>query len=381
MRSRLAFLSHWRVERRTSVSARITILSRLLAVVLAFAVAGVVVELAGMSSISLFSKAFGATFGSFRGIQQLMLLATPITLTGFAVIIGMKMGVWNIGIEGQFLVGAFGAAVAGLYIPAPPVLSLVLMFVGGGLAGALWILVPALARAYRGANELITTLLLNFVALSLVMHFAAGPMRDRELGGHLATPKLPNILPTLFGTRLHIGIFIPVIIAVALNLALRHTRWGYQLTIMGGNRRASEYAGMPVARYTFTTLLLSGALAGIAGMIELAGTTYRLSGTISPGYGYVGFLIAALANFEPVIMLVAGIVYAAILNGGIALKTQGLSVHFVVAITGLILLLATIGEALSRYRIVRRAPAEGVSQKTPSLEAEASGSHGRSLQA
>jgi simple sugar transport system permease protein len=255
------------------------------------------------------------------------------------------------------------------------------MFVAGGVAGALWVLLPALTRAYRGANELITTLLLNFVAVSLVMHFVAGPMRDRGLGGHLAAPKLPVTLPTLFGTRLHIGIFLPVIAALVLRLALRHTRWGYQLTIMGGNRRASEYAGMPVARYTFSTLLLSGAVAGVAGMIELAGTTYRLSGTISPGYGYVGFLIAALANFEPVAMLVAGTIYAAILNGGIALKTQGLSVYFVLAITGLILLFATIGEALSRYRIVRRGTAEQVTQGAACLEAEVRESRGSSLQA
>ena len=106
----------------------------------------------------------------------------------------------------------------------------------------------------------------------------------------------------------------------------------------------------------FSTLLLSGAIAGVAGMIELAGTTFRLSATISPGYGYIGFLIAALASFEPLAMLFVGFAYAAILNGGIALKTQGFSVNFVVAITGLILLLSAIGENLSHYRVIRRGP-------------------------
>jgi simple sugar transport system permease protein len=283
-------------------------------------------------------------------------LATPITLTGFAVIVGMKMGVWNIGIEGQFLVGALAASAAGLYIPAPAALSILIMFLAGALGGAIWILLPALASAYRGVNELISTLLLNFVALLLVSHFASGPMRDLELGGHLAAPRIPNVLPTMFGTHLHIGIFFPFLVAIALNLALKHTRWGYEITIIGKNRRAARYAGMPIARYTFSTLLLSGAIAGVAGMIELAGTTFRLSATISPGYGYIGFLIAALASFEPLAMLFVGFAYAAILNGGIALKTQGFSVNFVVAITGLILLLSAIGENLSHYRVIRRGP-------------------------
>jgi simple sugar transport system permease protein len=357
---RLSLFRGARLERQATVSTSVSVLTRLIAVGIAFLVAGIAVEIAGKSSLFLLLKAFRTTFGSVRGLQDILLLSTPITLTGFAVIIGMKMGVWNIGIEGQFLVGALAASAAGLYIPAPPALSILIMFLAGAAGGAVWISLPALASAYRGVNELITTLLMNFVALLLVSHFASGPMRDLELGGHLAAPRIPHVLPTLFGTRLHIGIFFPIVVAVALNYALKHTRWGYELTVMGKNRQAARYAGMPIVRYVFVTLLLSGAIAGAAGMIELAGTTFRLSATISPGYGYIGFLIAALANFEPIAMLISGCLYAAILNGGIALKTEGFSVNFVVAITGLILLFSTIGENLAHYRVIRRQPSEGV---------------------
>lgn len=359
-----------RLERQASVSTFASVVTRLVAVGLAFVVAGIAVEIGGKSSLTLLQKAFKVTFGSTRGLCNILLLATPITLTGFAVIVGMKMGVWNIGIEGQFLVGALAASAAGLYIPAPPAISILIMFLAGALGGALWVALPAWASAYRGANELITTLLLNFVALSLVSHFASGPMRDLELGGHLAAPRIPYDLPTMFDTRLHVGIFFPIIVAIALNLALRYTRWGYELTVMGKNRQAARYAGMPIARYTFTSLLLSGAIAGAAGMIELAGTTYRLSATISPGYGYIGFLIATLANFEPLVMLIAGCLYAGILNGGIVLKMQGLSVHFVVAITGLILLFSTIGEKLAYYRVIRRKVVRGLESTETHSQAE-----------
>jgi ABC-type uncharacterized transport system permease subunit len=118
---------------------------------------------------------------------------------------------------------------------------------------------------------------------------------------------------------------------------------------------------MQIKKRLFITFLISGAIAGIAGMIELAGTTYRLSASISPGYGYIGFLIATLANYQPIALLIAGILYAALLNSGIVLKTQGFSIHFVIAITGLILLFSVIGETVAKYRIVRRNPVpEGI---------------------
>jgi ABC-type uncharacterized transport system permease subunit len=343
----------WQLQRYSGASPVVGVVVRIAAILLALVVSGIIINLSGMSSIDLAKKAVQSTLGSAYGLEQAAVLATPLILTGLAVALCMKMRLWNIGAEGQLFMGAWAATAIGIHITnGPPLVMFVAMFIAAALAGALWILIPALVRAYLNVNEILTTLMLNFVAILWANHFAIGPWRDRGVGVLTATYRIPYELPILSG-QLHIGILVAVVLAVLLWLALGNTRWGYQITTIGGNRRAAEFAGIPVTKNIITVMLISGAIAGIAGMIEVTGTAHRLSGTISNEYGYTGIIAAALANASPIATIVTGYLLAVLLNAGIALQTEGLSVNAVIAINGLILMFAAIGEVVAQYRIVR----------------------------
>jgi ABC-type uncharacterized transport system permease subunit len=343
----------WRLQRGIEPSPEVEIIARLLSIALALVVAGVVIRLSGLEPLELGAKALRATVGSSSGLVQAATLATPLILTGLAVAVGMRMRLWNIGAEGQLFMGAWAATAVGLYVNGPAPWMLVVLLSAGALGGALWILVPAVVRAFWNVNEIITTLLLNFVAVLVVDYFAIGPWRDRKVGILSATYRVPYELPTFSNTSLHIGIVIAVLLAIGLALIIQNTRWGFEVRMVGGNRRAAEFAGIPVTRNIVLVMLLSGALAGVAGMIEVTGTAHRLSGTISNQYGFMGIIVAALANASPLLVIPAGFLLAVLLNAGIVLQTQGLSVNTMLAINGLILLFAAIGEVAAQYRLVR----------------------------
>jgi ABC-type uncharacterized transport system permease subunit len=336
-----------------SVSQRRILLYRILGIVLALILIGFFLALSGHSPIALSSAVIKAALGSSYGLQQALILATPIILTGIGVSVSMRMGVWNIGAEGQLFIGAFFATIVGLNVNVPSFIGLILMVLAGAFGGLLWALLPALLKAYAEVNEIITTLLLNFVAVLLVRHVVNGSMRDMSLGELFASHKVPYVLPKLFGAYLHIGIIIAVFLAILVGLLLKYSVWGYEVRIIGGNRRAAEFAGMHVISQILIVFLLSGAIAGIAGMIEVAGTAHRLSAALSPGYGYIGLIVTVLASNSPIGIIVVGTLYAALLNAGIVLQAQGLSTNFVLVITGTILLFATIAEMVAHYRLIK----------------------------
>lgn len=348
----------WHPHRRSDVSVWSGIASRLIAVVLALVVSGVIIEMSGLPALALARRLVASTLGTDYGLEQAAVLATSLVLTGLAAAVGMRMRIWNIGAEGQLFLGAWAATAIGIHLTdGPPLLMFILMFLAAAVAGALWILIPAVARAYWNVNEIITTLLLNFVAIDFVNHFAITAWRDRAAGVLSATRRIPYELPTLVGT-LHIGALIAVSIAIALAVALQNTRWGYEVVTIGHNRRAAEFSGMPVTRNILIVMLLSGAIAGVAGMILVTGTTHRLSGFISNDYGYLGIIVAALASGSPIAAILVGFLLAVLLNGGIVLQTQGLSVNTVIAINGLILLFVAVGEVMAEYSLFVPADAE-----------------------
>ena len=343
----------WRFRRRADAPLWLNLLIRLLAVLLALVLVGIVLKLNGLEPFGLGRKALAQTLGTSYGLQQAAVLATPLIMTGLAVALGMRMRLWNIGADGQLYLGAFAATAVGLFVQGPPIIMIVLMLLAGAVGGLLWILIPALLRAYWNINEIITTLLLNFVAVLLVSHFAIGPWRDTGAAILSATRRIPYELPTIGDSYLHLGIFIPLIIAALLAIVVRNTQWGYEVRVIGSSRSAAEFAGMPVLRHIVIIMLMSGAIAGISGMIGIAGTSHRLSGTISNSYGYMGIIVAALANGSPPGVVIAGFLLAVLLNAGIVLQTSGLSVSAMLAINGVILIFAAVGEVATRYQLVR----------------------------
>lgn len=345
-----------RIQRVPSENVAGGVAARLIAIVLALFVAAAVFALNGADLGRLGAHVLKSTFGSRFGLMDLGLILTPLILTGLAVTVAMKVGAWNIGAEGQFCAGAVAATAVALFVPGPIMLVLPLMFVAGAVGGMVWILIPTLARAYADVSELITTLLLNFVGILLIYYVATGPWLDPSGLSFASTRRLPHDVPSIWGD-VHWGLPIAVLLTVSLAGVLNYTRWGYEVRIAGSNPAAARYAAIPFRRHLIVVMLMSGAIAGLAGMLEVIGTTHRLQGGISNNFGYIGIMVAVLARGSAIGVIAGAALMALILKSGIALQTQGVNISTVLAITGLILFFTAIGDELSHYRIVRSKPA------------------------
>ncbi len=342
----------YRFQRSATPPGSRVIAARGIAVVLALLTAGAVLGLTGAAPVALAREVITDTFGSSFALQDLALLVSPLILTGLSVSVALRVGAWNIGAEGQFNAGAVAATGVGLYVPGPPLVVLGLMLVAGIGGGILWVAGPALARAYAGVSELISTLLLNFVAGLLVYWLATGPWLEPSGRAIGTTARIVPEIPALWD-EVHWGLAAAVIIAVSVSVLLTFTRWGYEIRLCGSNLQAAHYAGMPVRRHLITVMLLSGAIAGTAGMFEVAGTVHHLQGGISNNFGYLGIMVAVLARRSMLGVLAGALFMAVLLNSGIILSTRGVDVSTVLAVTGLVLLYTAIGDEVAHYRFVR----------------------------
>ncbi|WP_137130836.1 ABC transporter permease [Rhizobium sp. FY34] len=345
-------MADFRLQRLPSTTPAAALGARILAIALALVIAGVILAFVGKNPLALGLQVVTSSLGSSFGLEDLGLLVIPLILTGLSVTVAQQIGAWNIGAEGQFYAGAFAASAVGLFAPLSGGWSLVGMGVAGAFGGLVWILIPALARAYANVNELITTLLLNFVAILLVYYVSTDAWRERGGVANSATPRIKAEIPEFWGL-VHWGLPIAVLLALAMAGLLAFTRWGYEVRLIGSNPAAGKYLGIAARRHLITVMLISGAIAGLAGMLEIAGTVHRLQGGISNNYGYLGIMVAVLARGSSIGVIFAAALMAFILNSGIILQTQGLTTSTVLAITGLILFLTAIGDELSHYRVVR----------------------------
>jgi simple sugar transport system permease protein len=344
-----------RVESRLIPSAKADAVVKALGAIAAVLIAGLILQLSGKDAYYLGEQALDQNLGSWPQTQQMLLLTVPILMTALAVYLCTRLRVWNIGVGGQMLMGATAATALGLHVDLPNGLMLVLMALAAAVAGALWMLIPALLRAYWSVNEVITTLLMSFVALKLVEWLATDAWND-PAAGIRSTPSVPYDLPLLPGTVLHVGIFAPLVVAVIMAFVLRRTTWGYEVDIMGANPDAAAAVGMPSKRRMVVVMMWSGAIAGLGGMIQLTGTLHALSADLGTDAGLYGFIVAALAAGSIIGLLVIGVLITMLLNSGIALATEGVSQDVVVALYGFILLLGGLGQVAARKRIVRREP-------------------------
>ncbi|MFT8896840.1 MAG: ABC transporter permease [Acetobacter sp.] len=340
-----------RFQRFPTASAQRILLCRCAALLIAVVTVSLLLAMSGRNVGELARLVLMSTIGSRFGLEDLALFMSPLLLTGSAVTVTRRMGLWNIGGEGQFYLGAAGAAGVGLFIHGPAILILPLMAIVAMLSGMLWILLPALARAFANVNEIITTLLLNFVASLLVYWLATGPWRDRVTGALASTERLPVSIPDLWGV-VHWGFPVALLIVGGLALIMSSTRWGYEVRISGASAGMARYAGMPVKVRIISAMLLSGALAALAGMFEVAGTVHRLQGGMADNFGYLGIVVAVLARGSCLAVIPAAFLMALILDVGIVLQTQQIAATVVLAITGLVLLLVAIADECAHYRVV-----------------------------
>ena len=347
----LTVLANWKVEKLKSPSILRGLTFRIIAVAFGIFTAGLVLAAIGHDPLSMAWEALTHILGSSFGIQDFGILVTPLVMTGLAAMVSMRVNLWNVGGEGQFYIGALAASGVGIFFQGPPLVMLITMFFAGALAGALWIALPAYARVKANVDEIISTLLMNFVAILLVGYFASGPWRDPKQTQTASSLKILYSLPEFIGIW-NVGIFIALAVVVLCWVGFTRTIWGVEVNYVGANRASAEYAGIRSDRRILLTLLISGAIAGAGGMIEVSGTVSRLQVGISSQFGYLGIVIAALAAGSFPGLILAAALMALLLNAGIVFELQGLSLSAVVTLTGWLLLVVGVSQAACGYRLV-----------------------------
>jgi general nucleoside transport system permease protein len=348
------------IEPRMKVSRWLPIWTSIVAVVVALTLGGILIALVGGNPFATYGHIANVAFGSLGGITDTLTKATPLILVGLACSLAFRMKLWNIGAEGQFFMGAWAASAVVLLPVLPPETSLFIfipvMMIAGMLGGAAWGFIPGFLKARFRVNEVITTLMLNYIAVAWNNFFIFAVWSE---GGFQMSPVFPRTawLPRLSdlasqikdfrGLTLHGGFIIALIAAVVVWFIMNRSKWGYEIRLIGDNPKAAEYAGIPIKRNIILVMMVSGALAGLAGMSEISGVVHRLQGAISPGYGFTGIIIAWLAKLNPFAVILVSIFFGALLLAGREIQPSGIPKM----IQGIVLVCLIASDFFVRYRV------------------------------
>ncbi|HVR53314.1 MAG TPA: ABC transporter permease [Pseudorhodoferax sp.] len=349
-----------RLEKRAAASRTALVLAPLVAIAFTLLVSSLLVLWAGAPVGRTYALLLQGSVGSVFALSETLTRAIPLMLTGLAAAVAFRAKLFNIGAEGQLYVGALAAvAVGGMHggegLPLPPALLFVLMFVAAALAGALLLLGPALLRARLGVDEVVTTLLLNFIVLLFVSMMLDGAMKDPLAMGW---PQSVTLLPELElsklipQTRVHSGLLAACALALGLWALMRYGTAGFDIRAVGANPRAAAFAGVPVTRTIVLVALLSGGLAGLAGAIEVAGRTSYVTLDMSPGYGYSGIVIAMLAGLHPLGVLLAAVFVAGVLVGADSMsRAIGVPTYLADVMVATALISVLVAALFAQYRL------------------------------
>jgi ABC-type uncharacterized transport system permease subunit len=331
------------------------------AVVVALILGGVLISFAGGNPFASYAHIARASFGSIGVLSDTIVKATPIILTALACSIAFRMKLWNIGAEGQFIMGAWGASaivLTPILAPeSPRWLFIPVMAIAGMAMGAAWGSIPGYLKAKFNVNEIISTLMMNYIAVSWVNFWVFAVWTE---GGFQMSPMFPNTawLPRLSeyaesvslfrGLTTHAGLLLGILASIVLWFVVFRSRWGYEIRLIGDNPRAAKYAGINITRNTIWVLMLSGALAGLGGMSEVAGVVHRLqTAPIAAGYGFTGIIVAWLAKLNPLAIILVSILFGALILAGREIQPSGVPKM----IQGIILVSLIASDFLLRYRI------------------------------
>ena len=344
------------IERRLNPSTWASWGGLALSILLALIMGGIVFFMVGANPMKAYSVMAAGAFGSLYNISEVLVKAIPLILCGLAVAISAKILIWNIGGEGQLVVGGIGSAAIALFLSPhlPSFLVLPLMVLAGFTAGGLWASISGFLKARIGVNEILTTLMLNYVAIYWLEHLYFGPWRDPTGMGFPGTAIFPESawLPRFPQTRVHLGLVFGIVAAILLQVILWRTRWGYEIRVIGENPKAARLARMKTTQYILWVMFVSGGLAGLAGMAEASGIHYRLQQGLAVGYGYIGIIVAWLSKLHPTGLILVAIFLASLLVGGDQLQSvMHLPSSVGLVLEGTLLFFVLGSDFLSRYRI------------------------------
>lgn len=333
----------------------------LIAIVIALLVGGLLIELAGGDAIRSYLHIAKASFGDIGVLSDTIVKATPILLAALACSVAFRMKLWNIGAEGQFIMGAFGASAVVLtpVLPAgtSPWIFIPVMVLAGMAAGAIWGFIPGFLKAMFNVNEIISTLMLNYIAVAWVNFWIFAVWTE---GGFQMSAKFPEnawlprlldfakTVPLFRGLTTHLGLLLGVIAAVVLWFVIYRSRWGYEIRLIGDNARAAKYAGIDIKRNIVLVMMLSGALAGLGGMSEVTGVVHRLqTSPLAAGYGFTGIIVAWLAKLNPLVIILVSVLFGALILAGREIQPSGVPKM----IQGIILVSLIASDFFLRYHI------------------------------
>jgi general nucleoside transport system permease protein len=331
------------------------------AILFALVIGGILIAVVGGDPFASYAHIAVASFGNIGVLSDTIVKATPIILTSLACAIAFRMKLWNIGAEGQFIMGAFGASAVVLtpILPAntSPWIFIPAMILAGMLAGALWGLIPGFLKARFNVNEIISSLMMNYIAIAFVNFFVfavwteGGFQMTRQFPPNAWLPRLLNYagsIPALGGLTTHLGLLLGIIAAIVLWLIIYRSRWGYEIRLIGDNAQAAKYAGINITRNIVLVMMLSGALAGLGGMSEVTGVVHRLqTSPVAAGYGFTGIIVAWLAKLNPLVAIVVSILFGALLLAGREIQPSGVPKM----IQGVMLVCLIASDFLLRYRV------------------------------
>jgi general nucleoside transport system permease protein len=341
-----------KIERRFEPSRMVKMAATVVSLLLALGAIAVLFGALRVNPLVAYREIFRGAFGSWYGLSETVTKTIPLLLVGVGLVLAYRAQVWNIGAEGQLLMGAIAATGVALRFQNLPA-----MFLAGFVAGALWALIPAALKVWSRVDEVLTSLMLVYVAAEAVNYLIYGPWKGAESRGFPLTDEFVEAaqLPVIGWSRVHYPTLVIALMAAGLVFVLiRYTTIGFEIRATGENQAAARYAGMSYGKTVLLVMGLSGGLAGIAGVGEVAGIHHRLLNPagISPGYGFSGIIVAWLARLNPLGAIVSAFLLAGLLVGGDAIQVSlGLPAATTEIFNGVILLFVVGGEVMTRYRI------------------------------
>lgn len=355
-----------RIEPRSTPSRAFTLGLPVISAVVALALAAIPLAFAGANIATAYREMFAGVFGSVFAVTEMLTRATPLIFTGLAAALAFRARLWNIGAEGQLYLGAMAAVAVGagfLDWPALVLIPTILFF--GCAAGAAGMMASTALKSRFGADEVVTTLLLNFIILIFLQYMLEGPLQDpMGLGWPQSAPILDQgMLPKLMERmRVHSGLIIALVCAAVAQFMLARTVWGFKLRAVGENAAAARHAGINVNRIMMSVAIVSGGLAGMAGVSEVAGLKGYLTADLSPGFGYTGIVVAMLAGLSPVGVVVSAIFIASVFVGADSMsRAMGVSSYLADLVVATSLLCVLIGGFFARFKVTRVRPTQETS--------------------
>ena len=345
-----------RFIKRDEISKKKDITIKITSVVLALLVFSMVFILMHKNPLDVYASMLKGAFGSPYSIRETIKLAIPLCIAALGVAVAFKMHFWNIGAEGQILMGAFAASIFALkFGTMPRPVLLFIMMVAGIIGGSIWALIPAVFKAKWGTNETIVTLMMNYIALKWIIFLQHGPLKDPNAMGFAKIANFTDnaILPEIF--KVHIGWIIALVLVIFIFIFMNYTKRGYEISVLGESEKTAQYSGVNIKKTIIISILLSGGLCGLVGMIQASGISNTLVEGVSGGVGYTSIIVAWLGYLSAPVILVVSILFAALQQGGSFIQTSyGIPGATALILQSMILFFVLGSEFFIKFKIVRK---------------------------